>query len=278
MSDHVRFQGNRYDKIFRENMEANLDGIIQDVLGMKIVSSEEIADDIQHTKERKPDLLKRVQNASGETFILHMEYQKANDKDMVYRMAEYSIMLQWKYRLPVQQFMIYIGMGKSTMPTHIITKNFKFRYHTTSLSKVNYKVFLNGDKIEQKLLAVLGDMDKDSPTEVLTQIVTCIRNDVEGDLSKDRYLNQLRVLAQLRNLDKQLNEVMVSIDSFFKMERDPFYKRGLDEGISKGEIKGKLVGKAEVALRMSKAGFLIEQIIIATGLSKQEINVFIDAQ
>jgi hypothetical protein len=33
--------------------------IIKEVLGLYIVTSEELPDDIQHTKERKPDALKK---------------------------------------------------------------------------------------------------------------------------------------------------------------------------------------------------------------------------
>jgi hypothetical protein len=85
---HHQAQANQYDKIFRENMEAALPGIIEHLLGLDIVHSEEIPDDIQHTKERKPDLLKKVTDSSGKVFILHLEYQVANENEMVYRMAE----------------------------------------------------------------------------------------------------------------------------------------------------------------------------------------------
>jgi hypothetical protein len=108
-------QPNKYDKIFRENMEAALPGIVEHVLGLHIVSSEELPDDIQHTKERRPDLLKKVTDSAGKTYVLHIEYQTKNDMDMAYRMAEYSIMLQWRYRLDVKQHVIFIGKGKPRM-------------------------------------------------------------------------------------------------------------------------------------------------------------------
>lgn len=102
-------QGGMYDKILKENMEANLSGIVEQVLSLKITTSEEISDDLQHTKERKPDLLKKVQDETGRSYILHIEYQRQNDQNMAYRMAEYSVMLQRKYKLPVSQHMIYLG-------------------------------------------------------------------------------------------------------------------------------------------------------------------------
>ncbi|MEO8399855.1 MAG: hypothetical protein ABI550_08595 [Ignavibacteriaceae bacterium] len=65
-------QGNMYDKIFRENMEAALPGIIAHLLNLHIVDSVELPDDIQHTKERKPDLLKKITDKKGKTFVLHV--------------------------------------------------------------------------------------------------------------------------------------------------------------------------------------------------------------
>jgi hypothetical protein len=114
---HKEGQANKYDKIFRENMEAALPGIIEHLLGLDIVYTEEVPDDIQHTKERKPDLLKKVKDSTGKVFILHIEYQVKNENEMVYRMAEYQIMLLRKYSLPVEQFVLFMGAGKASMPT-----------------------------------------------------------------------------------------------------------------------------------------------------------------
>jgi len=47
-------QVNQYDKILRENIEAALPGLIKNLLGIHAVHTEELPDDVQHTKERKP--------------------------------------------------------------------------------------------------------------------------------------------------------------------------------------------------------------------------------
>lgn len=68
-------QGNLYDKILRENLEATLPVIISDLLGLAIVHSEELTDGIQHTKERKPDALRKVIDTDGNVFVLQIEFQ-----------------------------------------------------------------------------------------------------------------------------------------------------------------------------------------------------------
>jgi hypothetical protein len=63
-------QSSQYDKIFKENIEAVISSIMQNILEITAVSMEELPDDIQHTKERKPDVLKKVTDSKGDTFVL----------------------------------------------------------------------------------------------------------------------------------------------------------------------------------------------------------------
>lgn len=253
-------QPNKYDKIFRENMEAALPGIVERVLGLHIVSSEELPDDIQHTKERRPDVLKKVTDTDGRTYILHIEYQASNDMNMAYRMADYSVMLQWKYRLDVKQYVIFIGPGKSHMPQTIHSENFQFRYNLLAFSAINYKVFLKSDKPEEKILAILANFEKDGAILAIKNIVNEVKSIAGGDLAEDRYFNQLRVLVQIRNLEEQLSSAMETISKYFKEEKDPFYKKGREQE------------KKENALKMKKSGIEISLIANITGLSIEEIE------
>ncbi len=77
-----RRQTNQYDKIFRENIEAALPNLMKNLLGIEAVEMEELPDDIQHTKERKPDFLKKVTNTKGEVFVLQIEFQVFDESTM----------------------------------------------------------------------------------------------------------------------------------------------------------------------------------------------------
>lgn len=68
-------------------MEAALPGVIKNVLHINVLDTEELPDDIQHTKERKPDVLKKVTDNNGSKFVLHVEWQIANESEMAFRMA-----------------------------------------------------------------------------------------------------------------------------------------------------------------------------------------------
>jgi len=234
-SKHHNPQVNQYDKIFRENLEAALPGLIRNLLGIHAVHTEELPDDIQHTKERKPDVLKKVTDKNGKTFVLHIEFQVKDESEMVYRMAEYYIMLLRRYRLPVQQYLIYIGAGNPAMTDHIRSEQLNFKYRLISLSTVDYHLLLRSDKPEEKILAILADFGDSNPKQTIENIVTQVVASSKGDFARQRHLRQLRILAQLRNLHPQILKIMDSIASYIKKENDVLYMLGEKEGMEKGK-------------------------------------------
>ncbi|PRY37560.1 hypothetical protein CLV58_11029 [Spirosoma oryzae] len=71
----MRRQVSQYDKIFKENIEAVIPSLMQNILGITAIESEELPDDIQHTKERKPDVLKKLTDDKGKTYVLQMSFR-----------------------------------------------------------------------------------------------------------------------------------------------------------------------------------------------------------
>jgi hypothetical protein len=226
-------QSSQYDKIFKENIEAVISSIMQNVLEITAVSMEELPDDIQHTKERKPDVLKKVTDVKGDTFVLQIEFQVRDEPEMVYRMLDYYGMLERKYKVTVKQFVIFLGANKPTMPTALNGEMLKFRFPLISLSTFDYHVFLNSDKPEEIILGILANFKDENPENALKQIITRVKETTEGDFSLKRYFNQLRVLAQLRNLELKLENAMDSIAELIKEERDVLYLRGQKKELTK---------------------------------------------
>ncbi|HEX3934905.1 MAG TPA: hypothetical protein VHW43_09530, partial [Puia sp.] len=236
-------QVNQYDKILRENIEAALPGLIRNLLGIHAVYTEELPDDIQHTKERKPDVLKKVTDKDGNTFVLHIEFQVKDEQEMVFRMAEYFIMLLRKYRLQVRQYVIYIGAGTPGMTDHIHSESMNFKYQLIALSAVDYHLLLRSNNPEEKMLAILADFCGGDPKRIIENIVTQVITASKGNFSKLRHIRQLRILAQLRNLASDNLKIMDSIAGYFSDEKDILYRRGEIKGIEKGFKKGIEEGK-----------------------------------
>jgi predicted transposase/invertase (TIGR01784 family) len=229
-------QVNQYDKILKENIEAALPGLIRNLLNIHAVNTEELPDDIQHTKERKPDVLKRVTDEKENTFVLHIEFQVQDEPNMVFRMAEYYIMLLRRYELPVRQYVIYIGAGNPTMTDHIRSESMNFTYQLIPLSKIDYHLLLRSDRPEEKMLAILADLGRGDPKRTIENIVSQVVATSEGNFSKLRHVQQLRILSQLRNLALDNLEIMDSVADFMSEEKDIFYRRGEKKGLEKGKI------------------------------------------
>lgn len=231
---------------------------MENILDITAVSMEELPDDIQHTKERKPDTLKKITDDKGNTFVLQIEFQVKDEDEMVYRMGEYYFMLERKYQLPVKQFVIFLGTDQPKMPTSLDRERLKFDFPLISLSNLDYHIFLNSTKPEEVILGILANFKDEEPEQALRQIIHRIEETTEGEFSLNRYFNQLRVLAQLRNLELTLKNAMDSIAEYVKEERDVLYLRGLDKGQEKAEER-------IVANLLSKMSLTFDQIADIAG-------------
>lgn len=262
-------QVSQYDKIIKENIEAVIPSLMQNVLGIIAVESEEIPDDIQHTKERKPDVLKKVTDNQGDTYILQIEFQVADEPKMVYRMAEYYIMLEHKYEILVRQFIIFLGSFTPQMPTRLDRPNLTFTFPIISLSGLDYRIFLHSDRPEEVILSILADFKGADLETALQRIIRRIDETTGGDFAFKRHFNQLRVLAQLRNLGIKLKEAMDSIVPFINEERDVLYLRGFDKGETKGETKAQI---RVIRNLLTKMSLTVEQIADIAGVSVEFVK------
>lgn len=256
-----------YDKIFREVSPHFLSVLIDQVLKLDIVEFEELKDKLQVTRQTETDTLRRVTDRKGNTYILHIEIESRNDPTMALRMADYFTTLYLIYKLPVKQFVIYIGDEPCRMPERLDLPGLRFDYKLIVLSAIPYRMFLDSDRPEVQVLALLGDLEGRPIESVTQEIFRVIVEVATANSDKRRRMKQLRMLAQLRNFDfnKVEEDFMFSIAEIFKEERDPFFKRGLrlgeERGIEQGIEKGMEKGMAQI----------IRKLILNTGSSDAEI-------
>ena len=199
---------------------------MKNLLGIWAVISEELPDDIQHTKERKPDVLKKIKDVNGNSFILQIEFQVADETEMIYRMAEYYIMLLRVYRLPVKQYVVFLGKAKPKMQTQLTTDNLQFNFEVLSLRNLNYEVLINSNQPEEIVFGILADFGAEASEKVVTKIIQRLDETSKSPLSFQKYIRQLRVLSKLRKLDLRIEETMESIAKYIDEENDYLYIKG----------------------------------------------------
>jgi hypothetical protein len=238
---------------------------MKDVLNLDIADSMKIPGDLQYTKERKVDVLAKITDHNNCAFLLHLEWQSKNDKNMPYRMAEYAVMLHRKYRLPVEQFVIYTGNGNLRMKRTINHKHLKFRFHIIVLKDVDYRIFLQVENPGLNVIAILGNFGNDGEDRAIENIVKAIEHSADEGLEEEKHFNQLRILVQLRggNIELKLKH-MLSTKTFFRKERDMFYKEGKEDG--------KVETQKMIAIRLKEQGLRVDFISKTLKISKRKVN------
>ncbi|MBO0938650.1 hypothetical protein J2I47_19015 [Fibrella sp. HMF5335] len=224
-----------YDRIFRENIEQLVVPLANRLLNLTIPALEEIPDDLHQTIERKPDFLKKVIHPNeADNYILHFEFQTKDDDEMQERMLEYYAMLYRKYHLPVKQYVFYIGEGMSMMRSHLFHDTLSFRYELINASEVDYHLFLNSSIPEEVLLTVLGDFKQDRADYVLAAVVIKLEQLVPRSLRLKRYIKQLEILSNLRNLQELTIKISEKMALVYDLETDIRFKQGIERGIEQG--------------------------------------------
>jgi predicted transposase/invertase (TIGR01784 family) len=250
-------ESNRYDKIFKENIEAVTMVLVEKVLGIQVRDSERLPYELPVTLERKPDQLLKITDHNNETFILHLEFQVADEKEMAERMLEYWVLLHRKYKLPIRQYVFYLSEGTPKMATQLKADNVQYHFDLISIAQVDHQKFLSSNKPEEIIFAVLGNIGDEKPEKVALEVVTQLQRFSPNQLTFQKHLQQLRILINLRKLKPFITSIMESITQYIKPEDDYFYKKGIEEGVEKGVEKD----KQEVIIRLlRKTSFSNEQI------------------
>lgn len=258
---------NDYDKILKENIAAVFLPLSEKYLGIRIVKSEELKDKLQTTIEKEPDFIRVVETDTSERFVLHLEFQTADEEDMIYRMQEYFGILRKKYGLPVRQFVIYLGKRESRMQTQLMPEEIFTGFTLKSLQQYSYQQLLVSDVPEKIILAILSDFGGRKPTEVLREIILKLKEISGQEITLRKYIRQLAVLARLRNLTQETQKQVNTMGLTYDITKDYLYQQGMEqgreEGIEKGIEKGVEKGKRELITEMLLDGTLTVEKIAA---------------
>lgn len=241
-----KHEANSYDKILKENIAALFIPLLSRYLGLDIAKQEVLEPKLQTTLERETDVLRLVTSNQGDQYILHLEFQTMNDPKMLFRFKEYNAIIQRKYELPIRHFLIYIGNRPFNMREQL-PEALVFRgYETFDIQQLDYEEVLSSQVPEEILLTILSDMKGNDPEAVIVKVIERLQELSENKNTLRRYIAQLQVFSQLRNLDistrKILNRMPITLDitknAFYKDAIDAGMKKGMEQGLEKGMEQG----------------------------------------
>ena len=235
---------NHFDRIIKENINA-LFSFFAKRQGIEVYKTEDLKDKLQITLEREADFLRRILHQdSTKDFILHFEFQSDEELKIDSRLLLYRAILYHKIGLPIKQFVIYLGSRPSKMPTKIEQENLSFRYTIINFCTIDYEELLESDSPEAIIMAILADFKNQSPSVIVEKVILKLTQAVENRLLLSKYIIQLQVLSNLRNLQSEINQNIKNMSRFpdIDLTKDPLFKDAfakiekevLEKGLEKG--------------------------------------------
>ncbi len=232
-----------YDKIFKENIEKIGISILNKICGITVENIENITATLPKTIERRADFIKiGVEKLTNEKTIYHIEFQSNVHLKMGKRKLLYYALLHDKYELPIRQFVIYLGEGNWTAPTVIKHSHLEFRYEVICINSIDYQLFIQSDKPEEIILAILADFKKEDKSTVIKNIIESLHNKTKNTQKFQKFILQLEILSNLRNLQTQIVKQISAMPITFDIKKDIRYQQGIEEGIEQGIEEGKEKG------------------------------------
>ena len=261
------------DRIFKENIAEIFLPLLDKYLDISIKSTTEIKDKLQTTIEREPDFLKRVIDHQEHEFILQMEFQTHNDPEMVYRMAEYRAILQRKYKIPVRQFVIYLGTATPSMRTTLTIEEQITGFTLKNIHDFPADPALDSDIPEEIILAVLMDYEKVDAEAIIKKITLKLQQATNDETRLRSALKHLLILSRLRNLQSVTTQKIKKMPITYDITKDSLYLEGLEKGeevgFEKGEQKGLKTGEG-IGVEKNRRLMIINALKIGK-LSVEEI-------
>ncbi|GGH66107.1 putative transposase YdaD [Filimonas zeae] len=257
---------NEYDKILRETFKKPKLNLLQQILPVKVISVQPLPAKVQQTIiEREADTVLQITPDKGVPFIVHIEWQSTNDRQMALRMAKYDILLYECYRKNVMGIVIYVGEKKLTMKNSFTFFGQQYTCPIIDIRSLSPQVFLKSDDVGELLLAVLAKEGDRLLT--IREVLFKLRIKTKGDITKYKEkIKHLELISQLRGkaFQKQIQKEEENMPITIDIKKDLRYQQGV------------LETKIESAQKMLEKGIPLAVVKEVTGLSMTRLKAICD--
>lgn len=170
-------------------------------------------------------------------FILHIEIQNDNHRQMPWRMLRYrSDIGLARPEHDVRQYLIYIGKAPLVMPDRLSQSGLDYRYSIIDMHTVDCHTLLQQDNPDALVLAIPCDFKGRSDREVVHYILQRLRELTGDNENRMRdYLRMLEILSTNRSLERIIEEEQKML-SQVDQTRLPSFRIGMEQGLQQGEV------------------------------------------
>ena len=266
------------DLISKQLLQRLLIGFGNRLFGLNIVEAELLSNEQARIESRRADLVARVREADGENYILHIEIQNDNQRDMPLRMLRYySDIALAHLDEKIVQYLLYIGKAPLSMSDRVDGYNLRYCYKVLDMRKQNSEYFLNSNNPDALVLAILCDPKSLEPNALVAHIIKELRR-LHGD-KLDNLRDSLKMLDVLSG-DIGLQDIVEeTINMYIDEEKLGIYQavkkkseaRGIAKGEARGIKKGETRGLNKMILKLL-AKLPPEQVAELSDMSLDEIQ------
>ncbi len=223
----------------------------------------------------------RATDLAGNHFILHLELQNTNQRQMPLRMMRYYTDIALAHpNLLIHQYLGYTGTAQLRMPDQIKHPDWHYTYHVIDMSRLDYEHFIQADNPGALVLAVLCDFKGKSAEAVLEKIIRRLIQQLADTPDRlTEHLSMLELLAVNRNLQTLVKAVEADMLSSITVEQLPSYELGMERGMAQSQHTARQEGRQEgrqeatsaIAQRLLEQGCSPDVVSKATGLSPTDL-------
>ena len=278
------------DLISKQLLQRILIGFGNRLFDLNIVEAELLSNEQARIESRRADLVARVKEADGKSYILHVEIQNDNQRDMPLRMMRYYSDIALAHAGDkIVQYLLYIGKAPMTMTDHVSDDGWQYRYRVLDMRDQDSEHFLNSDNPDALVLAILCDPKSLEPNALVAHIIKELRR-LHGD-KLDNLRDSLKMLDVLSGNRGLQDIVEETINMYIDEEKLGIYqavkkrseaigikkgeamgiKKGEARGIKKGEARGEARGLRKMVLKLL-AKLPPEQVADLSGMSLAEVE------
>ena len=262
------------DLISKQLLQRLLVGFGNRLFKLDITEAELLNNEQPRIEAKRADLVAKVKDADGRSYILHVEIQNNNQTNMPLRMLRYysDIALQYP-KDNVVQYLLYIGKAPMTMVNKIGGYNWTYRYEMVDMRNQDSEHFLSSNNPDAIVLAILCDSKDKEPNALVARIIKELRR-LHGDrLDKLRdSLEMLDILASNRDLQDVVKE---NTQMYIDVEKLGIYQlvkeKGEARGMEKGRAEGLELGEQKMLLQFL-AKLSPEQVAELSGVPLDKVR------
>ena len=207
-------EGNKFDKIWKENMFGLFVSLLEKQFDLRLKKYEELTPKFQVTIEREVDFLRLVVDENDNQFIIHIEIQTVFEEHFILRVKEYNALITRRYKLPVRTFVFYLGVDHQRIRTKLPKEMIFSGFNMLSFCALSHQDFISSSNPEEIILAILTDLEKEPSYLIIKEIIEKLESTVQSKAKLKKYISQLQVLSQLRNLDTKVMKIASNMSLF----------------------------------------------------------------